>query len=83
MPSDYLKLTNVDGKTVRVAYDSVEVILPTTNSLSSGVPIAGSTIYTSSGARLWVQEQPDYIDYTVQAMQEEHTIDYFADDEEE
>jgi hypothetical protein len=86
MSSDYVKLTNVEGKTVRVAYDSIEIIVPQSNTL--GVPgldslCEGSTIYTSSGARLWVREQPEYIDHMVEAMGDEHIINYEADDENE
>ena len=84
MASDYIKLTNVDGKTVRVAYDSIEVIMPQNNTLGvSGLdPLCeGSTIYTCNGARLWVREQPEYIDHMIEAMQEEHVIDYNSDDD--
>lgn len=84
MASDFIKLTNGDGKTVRVAYDSIEIIMPQSNALGvSGIdPLhEGSTIYTSSGARLWVQESPEYIDATVEAMAEETLIDYDDDEE--
>lgn len=84
--SDYLRLTNMDGKIVRVAYDSIEVIMPQTNQVCEHGKISGhegATIYMACGARLWVRESPDFIDATVEAMYAEHIVDYDADDDEE
>ncbi len=91
MSSDYVKLTNQDNKTVRVAYDSIEVILPQTNAVGSyteingttEVQIAGSTIYTASGARLWVREPPEYVDHMVEAFYEQHEINFTDEDGDE
>ncbi len=85
MSSDYVKLTSEAGKTVRLAYDSIEVILPQTNRVWMHDEVRdqeGSTIYMASGARLWVREPPEYVDHMVEAFYEQHEINFTDEDEE-
>lgn len=87
MASDYIQLTDEEGNKLRVVYDSIEVIKPQSHMLPKSPDShytyvhEGSTIFMSSGARFWVRECPQYIDATIEAVYEEHRIDYDPDDD--
>ncbi len=86
--SDFLRLTDVEGRDLRVHYQAIDVIGHAT------FPLCGVDIKYVNGARLTldngqsfiVREAPDYIEHLIEAICTECQIDMGGDidtDEEE